>query len=38
MESYPAGFSNQNHDFKELTDSQIQMILEYIIWELHGRK
>ena len=27
----PTNFSNQIHDFKELTDSQIQMILRYII-------
>ena len=34
---YPANFSNQSHSFKDLTDSQIQMILEYIYWELNGR-
>jgi hypothetical protein len=29
--------NSKNHNLKEVTDSQIQMILEYIYWELNSR-
>jgi len=34
---YSANYSNQDHEFKDLTDSQIQVILQYINREVYGR-
>jgi mono/diheme cytochrome c family protein len=37
-ERYSSAASTQNHNFKNLTDLQIKMILDYIHWEEWGRK